>query len=354
MLNFAKSSFLLIVALLLSSISLEKAEAVLLVASRGSGEVLSYERNTGEFIGTFIKEGSGGLIGPSSLVVGEDGLLYVSDYFNSSVLRYDLITGKFVDTFIAPGEGGLSNPESVAFGSDGDFYIAGLNGMGVRRYDGSTGAFIEAVIPFVPATRQPLSTPNFSFYGDNRLFISAVLPTNGVLSYDRRTNITETFIPPHKSPEIPGGLAIGKDGLLYVSDFILDNASIRRYSPETGELIDTFVSPGSGGLSQASRLLFTPEDDNLYVTSFGSNSVLRYDGKTGVFIDAFVSSGSGGLSTPIGLAFSPSSVPQTTSAISEPTNYLGILGLGLYLSITLIAQRMYGKYKRLNAVHFPS
>lgn len=285
-----------------------EAEEALLVASRESDEILAYDGQTGDDLGVFIEQDSGGLEAPSSLIYGpDDEYLYVSDYENSSVLRYDEITGEFIDTFIAPNSGGLISPETIAFGPDDDLFIAGLDGNGIRRYDGETGEFIDDLVAVDPATQEPLNTPNFAFDSNNDIYISSVFPSGGVLKYDWETDTTTTFISPEDAPTIPGGLAIGPDNLLYVGDFSEEGASILRYDLESGELVDEFVEPGSGGLSQASRLVFGPEDD-LYVTSFGSDSVLRFDGETGHFVDEFVTSGSIGLDEPIGLIFSETSI----------------------------------------------
>jgi len=284
-------------------------KAALLVASRKSGQILAYDDQTGEDLGVFIEEGSGGLEAPSSLVYGpNDEYLYVSDFKNSSVLRFDEVTGEFVDTFIVPNGDGLISPESIAFGPDDDLFIAGLDGNGIRRYDGETGEFIDNIVAVDPATQEPLNTPDFVFDSDNNLYVSSVLPSNGVLKYDWETETTTTFISSEDAPRIPGGLAIGEDDLLYVGDFSESGASISRYGLESGELVDVFVEPCSGGLSQASRLVFGAEGGDLYVTSFGSDSVLRYDGETGDFIDEFVTSGSSGLDEPIGLTFSETSI----------------------------------------------
>jgi hypothetical protein len=78
---------------------------------------------------------------------------------------------------------------------------------------------------------------------------------------------------------------------------------VLRYDGKTGDFIDVFVAPGSGGLDFAAELSFGP-DGNLYVNSYLGDSVLRYDGKTGGFLDAFVPSG-GQLMSPTGLIFSP-------------------------------------------------
>jgi streptogramin lyase len=326
--NLYKSPILLTIIAVLSLTAL-KAEAALLVASRGSNTILRYDDKTGDFIDAFIPPGSGGLDGPSYVVYGPDDNLYVADYYNSRVLRYNSKTGDFIDVFVPSDSGGLIHPETIEFGPDGDLYISGLDGNGLRRYDGKTGAFIDTVVASDPSTGNSLSSPNFTFGSNNDIYISSVFPTGGVLKYEEQTGKTSVFIPPSSSPEIPGGLTFGPDGNLYVEDFI-PNASIRRYDGKTGALIDTFVPAGSGGLSNASRLIFRP-DNYLYVTSFSSNSVLRYDAKSGTFIDAFIPSGSSGLLDPIGLTFTPTPV-----SVPEPTSYVSILGIGAFLGANLV------------------
>ena len=345
MYDFLKSSFWVVVTAQISLIPL-KAEAAKLVASRNSGTVLAFDENTGDYLGTFIEQGSGGLAAPSSLTYGLNGNLYVSDYDNSSVLVYDGVTGDFIETFIASGDNGLISPETIAFGPDGDLYIAGLDGNGIRRYDGETGEFIDVLVANDPATQEPLSTPNFVFDRDNDIYISSVFPSGGILEYNEETDTTNTFIFPEDAPTIPGGLTVGpNDGLLYVGDFS-ENASISRYNLESGELVDTFVESGSGGLSRASRLLF--RDGDLYVTSFGNHSVLRFDGDTGNFIDEFIPSGSAGLNEPIGFVFSETRIAleesnQFITSVPEPTAILGLLGLSIYLSTNLVQKIAFKK-----------
>ena len=98
----------------------------------------------------------------------------------------------------------------------------------------------------------------------------------------------------------PKGLAIGPDINLYISSSESDN--ILRVDQDTGELIEEFVAPGTGGLDSPGDLVIGP-DENLYVISEGTNSILRYDGLKGDFISEFVAPGSGGLGEPQGLAF---------------------------------------------------
>ena len=198
------------------------AQAVDLVVS-SHDQVLRYGQ-TGAFIDAFVPAGSGGLNGPSGLVFGPDGNLYVGSVFTNSVLRYDGTTGAFIDVFVPPGSGGLAFPTVLVFGPDGNLYVcpqdndsvlrccAGTpTNSTVLRYDGTTGAFIDAFVP----------------------------PGSGGLV-------------------IPGGLVFGPDGNLYVVDSNPDNGQVLRYDGTTGAFIDAFVPPGSGGLFLPTDLAFTP------------------------------------------------------------------------------------------------
>jgi sugar lactone lactonase YvrE len=69
---------------------------------------------------------------PRGVVIGPDGLLYVSNFpdpintpLGGHVLRFRPDTGAFVDVFIADegGKGQLNRPEGVVFGPDGRLYI---------------------------------------------------------------------------------------------------------------------------------------------------------------------------------------------------------------------------------------
>ncbi|KAB2847184.1 MAG: T9SS type A sorting domain-containing protein [Melioribacteraceae bacterium] len=62
--------------------------------------------------------------------------------------------------------------------------------------------------------------------------------------------------------------------------------SVKRFNGETGEYIDDFIKPSSGGLSYTQDLAFGP-DGNLYVSGRGNQSILKYNPQTGEFIENF-------------------------------------------------------------------
>src|SRR5438128_4217241 len=224
----------------------------------GPGSVQRYDGNTGASLGTFAAGGA--LSGPTGLVFGPDGNLYVTSIDNGKVLRYNGTTGAFLNTFVdniphsfvvvdpQTQEGFAVGPLGLAFGPDGNLYVSNDFTNDVRGYNGTTGASLG-------------------------IFASAGL-------------------------DAPTGLIFGPDGNLYVSSF--NSSSVERYNGRTGAAMGTFAA--GGGLDGPEQLVFGP-DGNLYVSSFNSNSVLRYSGTKGGFERAFVTAGSGGLNAPTGLAF---------------------------------------------------
>jgi hypothetical protein len=106
---------------------------------------------------------------PRAVVIGPDGLLYVTNFPNPAtglggdVLRFDPGTGAFVDVFISEPDGGnylLNGPGGICFGPDGNLYLISFQAAAdapttgpdtdqVRIYQGpggnKPGAFIDAI-----------------------------------------------------------------------------------------------------------------------------------------------------------------------------------------------------------------
>jgi outer membrane protein assembly factor BamB len=121
------------------------------VASEGTDEVLRFDPTTGAYLGPFVWDDldtgvdeSGGLVEPSAVAFGPDGLCYVASFSGDSVLRYDGRTGAFIDVFVLPGDGNLDGPDAgMAFGADGDLYIPSFFNHRVKRFDATSGVFVE-------------------------------------------------------------------------------------------------------------------------------------------------------------------------------------------------------------------
>jgi hypothetical protein len=212
------------------------------------GTVVVYDGTTGAFIKDLFSRGTGGLSHPQGLVFGPDGLndgkldLYVSSAFTNSILRYDGTTGSFIDAFVPSGSGGLDHPIALTFGPDGNLYVVsfGLHSgiPTVMRFDGTTGG------------------PMPSAGNSGAVFVAGGF--GGLLT--------------------PTGLIFGPDGKndggqdLYVTNADIQNlnrgkdSTILRYdvtgapAPSSGNTGATFIAANSGGLDNATYLIFTETD----------------------------------------------------------------------------------------------
>jgi len=112
----------------------------------------------------------------------------------------------------------------------------------------------------------------------------------------------------------PHDAVFGPDRELYVASYGTD--SVERLDVDSGAF-STFVSPGDLGLDGPTALTFGP-NGNLFVASGLTSAILEYDGLTGSAIGTFVPSGAGGVNTPYGLQFGPDGrlyVTDTTNAV---------------------------------------
>lgn len=311
----------IIVSSLIIAAALPQLKADLLLTRPGGGvappAILRYNETTGAFItnftnGRFDEEMEGGVFGP-------DGHFYVTvnNLGSGAVLRYHGSNGGFLNEFVPGGSGGLTVPFGSRFGADGDLFVASISFTNanfaqgrILRYSGTNGAFRGT---FVPNGSGGLCFPFDLVFGpDGNLYVvdRDFYTTGsgfGVLRYNGLSGAFLGAFVPRGSGGLTNasGLVFGPDGNLYVSSFNTD--SVLRYNGTNGLFIDAFVAARSGGLVGPQGLAFGP-DGRLYVCSAGNHAVMRYDGKTGAFVDVFVAPGSGGLSSgPSFLTFTPAS-----------------------------------------------
>ncbi len=230
--------------------------------------------------------------------------LFVSGFSNGTVYRYDETTGAVIGGGPFISGGGLSLPHRSILGDDGNLHVASAGNDQILRYDGTTGAFIDAFI--APGTKGlavgVLDYPVDQAIGpDGNLYVSSQL-NDSILRFDRVTGqFIDVFVPPGTGGlDGPSGIKFHAGDLFVAGRF---SNEVYRFNGATGALMSVFV-PGTAGLNQPFGIEFDGAG-NLLVVSGSSNSVLRFDGVTGASLGAFVSSETGGLSLPIDLTFGP-------------------------------------------------
>jgi hypothetical protein len=184
--------------------------------SGAPGEILAFAGN-GDFLGELtLPAGFTTQFRPRGVVVGPDGLLYVSNVptfppaNGGQVLRFDPTTLQFKDVFIddpnnpvVPGH--LNRPEGLVFGPDGNLYITSFRATSgdtdsIRIYNGATGGFLEKIE--LDKVDQARSFAQALLFGPGgKLFVpisgNDPITTGQVRSYDVGTKLFDVFVPAH-------------------------------------------------------------------------------------------------------------------------------------------------------------
>jgi len=199
-------------------------------------------------------------------------------------------SGAIMPTVYVTNTGATPTPRIVVTSTVNDNAFVASVDNAVELLNSATGAVIASFPTGVPNDGVALG-PDGSIY-------VADYYNNQVLHYDAAGNLLSSFGAAKLIS--PQGLSFGPDGNLYVTCTNgPNNGFVDEFSP-TGTFLGAFISPGSGGLSNAKAIVWGP-DGNAYVSSYFNSEVIRYNGTTGAFMNVFAS-GSGGFE---GLAFGP-------------------------------------------------
>jgi hypothetical protein len=198
--------------------------AVIVDSNNGDtpGEVLAYAGN-GDLLGELTPPAKSSPFHPKGVVIGPDGLLYVSNVPNlpsnqmgppslgGQVLTFDPKTFEFKGMFIddkVGGVGHLNRPEGLVFGPDGSLYITSFRASpgdtdSIRIYskDGNKGKFVGKIDLYDITKNQARAFAQALLFGPGgKLFV----PISGsddpnlagqVRRYDVRTKSFDVFVP---------------------------------------------------------------------------------------------------------------------------------------------------------------
>ena len=212
----------------------------LLLSAFASDAIARYDSTLGTF--SSFATAPGLMDGPTAMVYGGDGNLYVLCEFSHNVLRFNGTSGAFIDEFIstaALGAAGVTDPDDMELGPDGNFYVTSHGSTvaaAIWKFSGTTGAFVS----------------NFATFG-------AAAHTHG--------------------------LTLGPGGKFYLGD--LTAGIIRQFNAVTGANLGTFAA--NPLLSLTADLTFTP-DGSLYVACDGNNGIQHFN-PSGTFLGSLVAPG---------------------------------------------------------------
>ena len=128
------------------------AQLVLLSASVPDA-IAKFDGITGVELPPLVPTGNSTNLGePNGVIIGPDGMLYVSSGQTDEVFRFDPVSGAFLGVFASGG--GLNRPWDLAFGPDGNLYVSSSLTNSVLRFDGQTGTFLDVFATGVGAARR--------------------------------------------------------------------------------------------------------------------------------------------------------------------------------------------------------
>jgi hypothetical protein len=248
----------------------------LLISDFSNDAVLSYNLST-HVVSTLIPGGDHGLDGPSSLVLGPDGALWITSFYNGQVLRYKP-DGSYLSTPIPISDPNVSHPNAVAFSPDGGLLISDqpsdVTNANNRVFFYNAG--IVTLLESMGGLEQIRTGPDGDLFALRRgLQVYRYAWNATIHSYGARS-LAAAGVPDGQQ------MAFGPDGALYVSSW-LSNKIVRCAAgtvppPVTQPQLPP--TPGcadyiTNGLSAPVGLAFLP-DGSLVVGDPGSDRVLLY------------------------------------------------------------------------------
>jgi streptogramin lyase len=250
-----------------------------------SSTVLRYNSGTGQFISTFVSQGSGGLSvsDPAGLAFGPDGNLYVASRGTNQVLSYNGTTGAFISAFVSAGLGGLSGPTGITFGADGNLYVGSFNNNEIMRYNGPLAADPGTADPasgqsgatFVASSSGGVFQPYHAIFSpDGNLYVTGE-QTDGVLRYNGTTGaFINTFVPDTLGKVLGRSMAFDQEGRLYVADF---SGDVHRYDSQGNSLGDLLVDTVNQVTLNKPKGMAFDGQGNLFIGCRDNNTIVRLD-----------------------------------------------------------------------------
>ncbi len=217
--------------------------------------------------------------------------IYVGSRNNSAVKKYDSM-GTYIGDIVSTGSGGLNTTQDILFLSDSVLLVTGINNNTIKKYNGITGAYLGDF-----TTGYLLANPTKMSLGkDGLIYVSQWGTSQNKIV---RFNQSGVFVNEFTSIGVPSGLGHAWDstGNFYAASYGSGNNGRIYKFDANGTLINTFVP--TGNVKGPSNIWFNSAGD-LFVADWTLGKVQHFD-STGQFISTYIS----GMANIEGYAFMP-------------------------------------------------
>ena len=251
-----------------------------------------YSGANGAFEGYFVSPGSGGLDQPQKIFFHPNtGNMLVTGFFNNAVKEYNGETGAYIGNWSSGYN--LSSPTKMILGNDNLLYVSQWDGKVVRfNLDGSfVDEFTSITIP---------AGLGMEWDDDDNLYVASWGSDgfNGqVYRFDPQGNSMGVFI---NSTQLDGPSGLWRDeaGDFFVTDW--RKGSVLQFD-SNGTFKGTFIS----GNDRIEGHAFA-DNGEIYICNVSVNQVKRYSAN-GVFINTFIDDSN--LAGPNDIVFEPIATP---------------------------------------------
>jgi len=302
------------------------------VASGDTNEVLVYKLD-GSCFGNcvFVGAGSGGLVEPYGMVIDPAGNLLVASFGSGAILKYEKDTGNFLGVFANTDVAdintpdpdcdttiGLGSPRYMRYNSDGNLLVSTIRGISV--FDPSGNPLCRFGDADLTADPSLINSRGFDFGSDGNFYVIRELGTTPAVF---RYSSSGTFLNPSTYSMFvdgftgflrPDNLIQGPDGFLYITARNPNAGGLLRYANFDTPAVSAVVISSGGIIDDPRGMAFT-SDGHIWVSSDDDDNVIEIDLSNPTV--ALTTINTGGLAGARGIVFGPLPVDADDDGITD-------------------------------------
>ncbi len=219
----------------------------------------------GQFIGTFVANGTGGLFDSRTPLFDAQGNLYVADDHLNEVLEFQGPNGSnpgaYIQAYVTTGQGGLAAPNGMDIGPDGNLYVSSRDANQVTRYAPNSQASFTVTLDSASTNQVRVS---YATANGTAVAGTDYTPTSGTLIFppgvtSETVNVpittvltggpTKTFTLNLSNPvnaTIADGLGVGNILNRITKFFVADGGTPKTYEYGSGGTSEEITPEASG------------------------------------------------------------------------------------------------------------